>query len=138
MIDNEKKLIQAKHRLHQAENRNCIKECTFKAVDGVLLDEFVVAQLSNLSDESAVYYNTIFNEKLQNLIANDETETECRETKKAIEKTKTAIAAQVRNMREADEALRKFIEADIAEMNKTLKSSKKTFPVFRRARQTVP
>lgn len=37
------------------------KKCTFKAVDGVLLDEFVVAQLSNLSDESAVYYNTIFN-----------------------------------------------------------------------------
>ena len=66
------------------------KECTFKAVDGVLLDEFVVAQLSNLSDESAVYYNTIFNEKLQNLIANDETETEYRETKKAIEKTKAS------------------------------------------------
>lgn len=39
------------------------KECTFKAVDGVLLDEFVVAQLSNLSDENAVYYNAIFNEK---------------------------------------------------------------------------
>lgn len=101
------------------------KECTFKAVDGVLLDEFVVAQLSNLSDESAVYYNTIFNEKLQNLIANDETETEYRETTKAIEKTKTAIAAQVRNMREADEYLRKFIEADIAEMNKDLEKLEK-------------
>ena len=101
------------------------KECTFKAVDGVLLDEFVVAQLSNLSDESAVYYNTIFNEKLQNLIANDETETEYRETTKAIEKTKTAIAAQVRNMREADEYLRKFIEADIAEMNKDLERLEK-------------
>ena len=85
----------------------------------------MVAQLSNLSDESAVYYNTIFNEKLQNLIANDETETEYRETKKAIEKTKTAIAAQVRNMREADEALRKFIEADIAEMNKDLEKLEK-------------
>ena len=101
------------------------KECTFKAVDGVLLDEFVVAHLSNLSDESAVYYNTIFNEKLQNLIANDETETEYRETTKAIEKTKTAIAAQVRNMREADESLRKFIEADIAEMNKDLEKLEK-------------
>ena len=101
------------------------KECTFKAVDGVLLDEFVVAQLSNLSDESAVYYNTIFNEKLQNLIANDETETEYRETTKAIAKTKAAIAAQVRNMREADESLRKFIEADIAEMNKDLEKLEK-------------
>ena len=96
------------------------KECTFKAVDGVLLDEFVVAQLSNLSDENTVYYNTIFNEKLQNLIANDETETEYRETKKAIERTKTAIAAQVRNMRDAGDSLRKFIEDDIAEMTKDL------------------
>ena len=96
------------------------KKCTFKAVDGVLLDEFVVAQLSNLSDENAVYYNTIFNEKLQNLIANDETEMEYRETKKAIERTKTAIAAQVRNMRDAGDSLRKFIEDDIAEMTKDL------------------
>ena len=45
-------------------------------MDGVLLDEFVVKQLSHLSDESAVYYNAIFNEKLQNLISNDETEAE--------------------------------------------------------------
>ena len=101
------------------------KECTFKAVDGVLLDEFVVAQLSHLSDESAIYYNTIFNEKLQNLISNDETETEYRETKKAIERTQAAIAAQVRNMREADDSLRKFIEADIAELSKDLERLEK-------------
>ena len=85
-----------------------------------MLDEFVVAQLSHLSDESAVYYNAIFNEKLQNLISNDKTETEYRETKKAIERTETAIAAQVRNMREADDSLRRFIEADIAELSKDL------------------
>lgn len=29
------------------------KECNFKAVDGVLLDEFVVQQLSELSDENS-------------------------------------------------------------------------------------
>ena len=101
------------------------KECTFKAVDGVLLDEFVVKQLSHLSDESAVYYNAIFNEKLQNLISNDETEAEYRETKKAIERTQAAIAAQVRNMREADDSLRKFIEADITEMSQELEKLEK-------------
>ena len=101
------------------------KDCTFKAVDGVLLDEFVVAQLSNLSDESAVYYNAIFNEKLQALISNDETETEYRETKKAIERTKAAIAAQVRNMREAGDSVRRFIEADITEMSKELEKLEK-------------
>ena len=90
-----------------------------------MLDEFVVAQLSHLSDESAIYNNTIFNEKLQNLISNDETETEYRETKKAIERTQAAIAAQVRNMREADDSLRKFIEADIAELSKDLERLEK-------------
>ena len=85
------------------------KECAFKAVDGVLLDGFVVAQLSNLSDESAAYYNTIFNEKLQNLISGDKTKAEYRETRKSKERTEAAIAAQVRNLREADEPLRKFI-----------------------------
>ena len=80
----------------------------------------VVARLSNLSDENAVYYNAIFNEKLQNLISNDETETEYRETKKAIDRTEAAIATQVRNTREAGDCVRKFIEADITEMSKDL------------------
>ena len=31
-------------------------ECAFRAVDGVLLDEFVVKQLSNLSDENSEYF----------------------------------------------------------------------------------
>ena len=101
------------------------KECTFKAVDGVLLDEFVVAQLSQLSDEHSVYYNAIFNEKIQNLICNDETETEYRNTVKAIQRTKAAISAQVRNMREAGESLRKFIEEDITEMSKDLERLEK-------------
>ena len=101
------------------------KECTFKAVDGVLLDEFVVAQLSQLSDEHSVYYNAIFNEKIQNLICNDETETEYRNTIKAIERTKAAISSQVRNMREAGESLRKFIEEDITEMSKDLERLEK-------------
>lgn len=101
------------------------KKCTFKAVDGVLLDEFVVAQLSNLSDESAAYYNTIFNEKLQNLISGDKVEAEYREARKNKERTEAAIAAQVRNLREADEPLRKFIEADIAELTKELEKLEK-------------
>ena len=101
------------------------KECTFKAVDGVLLDEFVVAQLSQLSDEHSVYYNAIFNEKIQNLICNDETETEYRNTVKAIQRTKAAISVQVRNMREAGESLRKFIEEDITEMSKDLERLEK-------------
>lgn len=101
------------------------KDCDFKAVDGVLLDEFVVAQLSELSDRNAAYYNTVFNEKLQNLLSNNETETEYRNIKKAIDKAQAAISAQVRNMREADDSLRKYIQSDIEELNKELERLEK-------------
>ncbi len=53
------------------------------------------------------------------------TETEYRNTVKAIERTKAAISAQVRNMREAGESLRKFIEEDITEMSKDLERLEK-------------
>lgn len=92
------------------------KECTFKAVDGVQLDDYVVEQLSHLSEEDSAYYSTVFNEKIDNLISNDETECEYREIKKTIERTKAAIAAQVKNMREVGEALKKYIQDDITEM----------------------
>lgn len=83
--------------------------------------DYATRDLYNYSaDQLRALLNTIFNEKLQNLIDNDETETEYRETKKAIERTKTEIAVQVRNMREAGDSLRKFIEDDIAEMTKDL------------------
>ena len=36
------------------------KICHFKAVDGVLLDEFIVRQLSNLSDEDSVLWSSVF------------------------------------------------------------------------------
>ena len=72
--------------------------------------------LSHLSEEESVYYNTVFNERIDNLISNDETECEYREIKKTIERTKAAIAAQVKNMREASEALKKYIQDDITEM----------------------
>ena len=40
--------------------------------------------------------------------------------KKAIERLNTDIAAQVRNLREADEALRRFIQDDIKELTEQL------------------
>ena len=40
------------------------KECNFKAVDGVLLDEFVVQQLSDLSDENSERFKDILEIKI--------------------------------------------------------------------------
>lgn len=96
------------------------KTCNFKAVDGVLLDEYVVKKLSELSETESIYYNAIFNERIERLINNNETEAEYRNTKQAIERIKLAISRQIKNMREAGDSVKKFIQEDIEEMSKEL------------------
>lgn len=95
-------------------------KCIFKAVEGISLDEYVVKQLSDLSSQQSKYYQRIFEAKLDRLIVSDQSEQEYRNTKEAINRLQTAISAQVRNMREAPESLRKYIEADIQEMTAEL------------------
>lgn len=87
-----------------------------KAVEGVSLDEFVVKQLSKLNDEQSDLYRQIFESRIANMIRTEQSEQEYQETKKAIERLNTDIAAQVRNLREADEVLRRFIQDDIKEL----------------------
>jgi site-specific DNA recombinase len=89
------------------------KECDFKGVEGVSLDEFVVQTFSNLGDEQNEYYRRIFESRVTNMIRTDQSEQEYQETKKAIERLNTDIAAQVRNLREADDALKRFIQDDV-------------------------
>ena len=89
------------------------KECSFIAVDGVLTDEFVVKQLSELNDENSQYYNELIQTRIDKLILSDESEREYRDTVKAIEKTKSDIAAQIRNMREAADDIKPFYQEDI-------------------------
>lgn len=95
-------------------------ECDFKAVDGVLMDEYVIKQLSNLSDQQGEYYRRIFEAKLERVIRSDHSEQEYRNMQKTIAKLETDISAQVRNLREAHESLRKYIEADLQEMTAEL------------------
>ncbi len=95
-------------------------ECDFKAMDGVLMDEYVVQQLSNLSGQQSEYYRRIFEAKLDRLICSDQSEEEYRNTKKAIVRLKTAISTQVRNMQQAQGFLRKYIVADIQKMSAEL------------------
>jgi site-specific DNA recombinase len=96
------------------------KECNFKDINGVLLDEFVVHAISDLHDEHSDYYRQIFESRITNMIRTDRSEQEYQETKKSIERLNTDIAAQVRNLREADDALKRFIEADIKELTDEL------------------
>ena len=89
------------------------KECTFKGVEGVTLDEFVIHSLSSLQEEHSDYYRQLLENRVASMIRTDQSEKEYQETKKAIERLNADIAAQVRNLREADDALKRFIQDDI-------------------------
>lgn len=96
------------------------KECTFKGVEGVTLDEFVIHSLSSLQEEHSDYYRQLLENRVASMIRTDQSEKEYQETKKAIERLNADIAAQVRNLREADDALKRFIQDDIKELTDEL------------------
>lgn len=91
------------------------KECNFKAVDGVLLDEFVVQQLSELSDENSERFRSILEIKIEEVLEQSQTVQEHNLIKKKRDKLKADIAAQTRNLREADGSIiAKFIRTKTA------------------------
>ena len=96
------------------------KECTFKAVDGVEMDEFIVQKLADLSKERSQYYQEVFTAKLSTMLQSDPAEAEYREIETAVKKLREDIAAQVRNLREADSTIRRFIQEDISAMSEAL------------------
>ena len=96
------------------------KECAFKGVEGVTLDEFVIHSLSSLQEEHSDYYRQLLENRVASMIRTDQSEKEYQETKKAIERLNADIAAQVRNLREADDALKRFIQDDIKELTDEL------------------
>lgn len=96
------------------------KACTFKAVSGVELDEFVVQKIASISQENSEYYHDIFEAKLSEYVRSDAEDLEYTMLKKTIEKLNADIAAQVRNLREADAAVRKFIQDDISALTQEL------------------
>ena len=96
------------------------KECAFKGVEGVTLDEFVIHSLSSLQEEHSDYYRQLLENRVASMIRTDQSEKEYQETQKAIERLNADIAAQVRNLREADDALKRFIRDDIKELTDEL------------------
>ena len=96
------------------------KECDYLAVDGVKLDDQVVRQLAVLVDEQKETYFKLIEARIRELTRSDASEREYQETKKDIEKIKADIAAQIRNLREADDVLRRFIQDDVNEMSAEL------------------
>ena len=79
----------------------------------MILDEFVIHSLSSLQEKHSDYYQQLLENRVTSLIRTDQSEKEYQETQKAIERLNVDIAAQVRNLREADDALKRFIQDDI-------------------------
>lgn len=96
------------------------KECTFKAVDGVLLDEFIVEKIAGLSDRDEKYTEELFRTQLNGLVQSEASVREIQGVQTTIQKLKNDIEAQVRNLREADTVLKKFIQDDISLMTQEL------------------
>ena len=99
------------------------KECDYLAVDGVKLDDQVVRQLAALVDEQKETYFKLIEARIRELTRSDASEREYQETKKDIEKIKADIAAQIRNLREADDVLRKFIQGDIPKKIRNIRAA---------------
>ena len=96
------------------------KECTFKAVDGVLLDEFIVEKIAGLSDRDEKYTEELFRTQLNGLVQSEASVREVQGVQITIQKLKNDIVAQVQNLREADTVLKKFIQDDISLMTQEL------------------
>jgi len=101
------------------------KECNFKAVDGVLLDEFVVQQLSELSDENSERFRRILEIKIEEVLEQSQTVQEHNLIKKKRDKLKADIAAQTRNLREADGSIKQFIQEDLQNLAEELRETER-------------
>ena len=101
------------------------KTCTFKSVDGVLLDEFVVQQISDLSEEDSEYFKDILEVKIEEVLAQSSIAQEYTLLKKKREKLQTDIAAQTKNMREVDENIRCYLQEDIQAMSEELRETER-------------
>ena len=113
-----------------------IGECTFRAVDGVLLDEFVVKQLSNLFDEDSEYFVKLLNQKASDIFKSSQNEQELIELKKKKAQLETAISNQVKNLREADENLKRFIQDDVKGLTDELSETEKLLQKLEDSRQS--
>lgn len=101
------------------------KTCNFKAVDGVRLDEFIVQQLSDLSDEDSEHFRGILEIKVEEVLEQSNSAQEYTLLKKKKEKLQADIIAQTKNMREVNESIRCYLQEDIQNMSVELRETER-------------
>ena len=111
-------------------------ECTFRAVDGVLLDEFVVKQLSHLADEDSEYFEKLLNQKASDIFSSSQNEKELSDLRKKKAQLEAAISNQVKNLREADDGLKRFIQEDVKALTDELSETETLLQKLEGSRQS--
>ena len=113
-----------------------VGECTFRAVDGVLLDEFVVQQLSQLADEDSEYFEKLLNQKASDIFSSSQNEKELSDLRKKKTQLETAMANQVKNLWEADDSLKRFIQEDVKGLTDELSETETLLQKLEDSRQS--
>ena len=98
--------------------------CTFQAVRGVELDEYIVKELSAMSSKDNEYIKEL-KALTDKLIASDKNERDAATLKKEIDKLEKDILSQVKNLRNATDVTKKYIQADIDSMAEDIAEKKK-------------
>ena len=103
---------------------------------GVLLDEFVVKQLSHLADEDSKYFEELLNQKASDILSSSQNEKELSDLRKKNAQLETAIANQVNNLREADDSLKRFIQEDVKALTDELSETETLLQKLADSRQS--
>ena len=98
--------------------------CTYQAVRGVELDEYVVAQLNSLKEDDNQYVKMIRSEA-KKLKLGDKNEQDIATLKKEIDKLEKDIMIQVKNLKDVSDALKPYVQADMDNMAKEIADKKK-------------
>ena len=99
------------------------------------LDDFVMEQLGKIAEQDSKYYTKILDTKMQALIKNDSNERDLAEAKKRKEKIQSSIATQVKNLREADENIKRYIQEDITALSDELSQTERLISKLEQAHQ---
>jgi site-specific DNA recombinase len=98
--------------------------CEYKAIRGVEIDEYVLNQIGQMSDKNSEIYVGLLKKYIKEIIKNDSSEEERLHLEGDIKALSRDIKAQCKNLRNAKEEIKCYIEEDIAQMNVELKEKK--------------
>ena len=101
-----------------------------------MLDEFVVNQLSHIADEDSEYFEKLLNQKASDIFSSSQNEKELSDLRKKKAQLETAIANQVKNLREADDGLKRFIQEDVKALTDELSETETLLQKLEDSRQS--